>query len=498
MPILSIEFALFFLIFFPVYWLFRTHIKAQNILLLLASLAWLISINYWFALAVLGYGLGIHFIAKRIIQKTPFAFTGGVVSTLLFLSIFKYSNFYIADLQSLLQSSQFNLMMPLGISYYCFQGISYLHTLKEKGKKQAMGLIETLCFFSFFPTITTGPILRGDDLRLDASQVDPIRQEGLKKSKGKFLFPGAVQQFTKAKERFLIQPHLALAYLLLGTFKVWVLSSFLGDQIVNPIFQNPAQYTAFEVLIGIYGYTFELYFNFSGSIDLVIGLAMLLGFQLPPNFAMPLIASNLREFWNRWHITLSTWIRDYIYIPLGGNRYGFIAMELFLFIAMLLSGIWHGSGWNFALWGALHGIALMLLNLGDYLLGDGPERLKSGRQKALHTHTWGKPIAIFFNLQFVAFTFVIFNTNNLDDAWLIFSSLGQNVLQPPDSLFVWTFAVMVLGLIFYPYLAKLFYAFVQFLQAIPMVLWILPIALILFIIITIAPSGIPSFIYANF
>ena len=217
---------------------------------------------------------------------------------------------------------------------------------------------------------------------------------------------------------------------------------------------------------------------------------MLLGFRLPKNFAAPLRAFNIRDFWNRWHISLSTWIRDYIYIPLGGNKHGFVLTQFNLLLAMVLSGVWHGYGWNFLLWGALHGVALILLNCGDKIFGrDGSRRLKILR-----------PLAWFVTFHFVCFTFVVFNTSSLADTQMVFDALlanetGWAAPKQADILLLAAFGLMIL---LYSYLLRLFDGAVAALEKMPMWLWFIPLTLALVLIIVLAPSGIPGFIYADF
>ena len=264
----------------------------------------------------------------------------------------------------------------------------------------------------------------------------------------------------------------------------------LAENWVSPVFENPAQFDGWGVLGGVYGYTFQLFLDFSGYSDLVIGMAMLLGFRLPKNFSAPLRALNIRAFWDKWHISLSTWIRDYIYIPLGGSKKGFLRTQLNLMAAMVLSGIWHGYGWNFLIWGALHGTALVLLNTGDRYFGrDALCRLK-----------YLAPLSWLITFHFVCLTFVVFNTANPDDAGAVFSALfananGWNAPQQADMLLLASFASVML---LYPYLQRAFDGIVGGLEKIPMWLWFIPVSAVLLLIIVLAPSGIPGFIYANF
>jgi len=285
-------------------------------------------------------------------------------------------------------------------------------------------------------------------------------------------------------------PEDTVSLILLGIAKKWWLAGMLAENWVSPVFENPAQFDGWGVLGGVYGYTFQLFLDFSGYSDLVIGMAMLLGFRLPKNFSAPLRAANIRAFWDKWHISLSTWIRDYIYIPLGGSKKGFLRTQLNLMAAMVLSGIWHGYGWNFLIWGALHGTALVLLNTGDRYFGrDALCRLK-----------YLAPLSWLITFHFVCLTFVVFNTANPDDAGAVFSALfananGWNAPQQADMLLLASFASVML---LYPYLQRAFDGIVGGLEKIPMWLWFIPVSAVLLLIIVLAPSGIPDFIYANF
>ena len=179
-------------------------------------------------------------------------------------------------------------------------------------------------------------------------------------------------------------------------FKKIVLAGWLETLWVSPVFANPMQFNGLEVLTAIYAYSLQLFFDFSGYTDLAIAVALLLGFRLPENFNMPYLATDIQDFWARWHMTLSTWIRDYVYIPLGGNRGSFWRVQFNLMMAFVLSGIWHGAGWNFLIWGAIHGVALVFLNVMKRL---------GWRGKLTQAC---KPLAIFLTFHYVAFGWVFF------------------------------------------------------------------------------------------
>ncbi|MCK3656956.1 alginate O-acetyltransferase [Pasteurellaceae bacterium Macca] len=475
MPLLSVEFLLFFLLFFPLYWAFKSFPKFQNFLLLLASITWLASISLWMVAVILIFSTIIYFVGNKINHTSSILgkkvwLNVGILLVIGHLSFFKFFDFFRPALQEVFNGDVIDILMPLGLSYYSFQAISYLVSL-YRNENAYLKWNNLLLHFSFFPTITSGPIFRANYNGKDA----PI---------------GATQQIN-IKTRQIIAPALAISLILLGIAKKWWLASLLADDFVNPIFESPAQYHGLDILTSIYGYTFQLFLDFSGYTELVIGLAMLLGFQLPKNFNAPLLAYNIRDFWGKWHISLSTWIRDYIYIPLGGSRVGFFRTQLNLLIAMTLSGIWHGSGINFLLWGALHGIALVLLNIGDKIFGK--------RNVFSHSSYTGYFLSVLITFHFVCVTFVIFRTSSLQEVELIFSSLYQNMTMTQFELKpILTLAIFSLIMIFYPLMRKGFNLFVTVLEKLPIILWVIPLVISFIIIYIFAPSGIPGFIYANF
>lgn len=477
MPLLSIEFAIFFLIFFPIYWGLKSPLL-QNILLLVSAMGWLYYLSPFFALSVLLFSLIINLVAELIVvaksdSKRVWIYRIGIGLTLLNLAFFKYYDFFREQFQPYFSQEMLDILLPLGISYYSFQAIAYLTSLyhQEPVKLKWHNL---LTHFSFFLTITAGPIARVSSFK-----------------HGQERYLGMKYQLETDEKREIIIPHIAIGLITLGIAKKWWLAGMLSEQFVTPVFENPSQYDIFSLLTAIYGYTFQLFFDFSGYSDLVIGLAMLLGFQLPRNFNMPFIATNIKEFWQRWHISLSSWIRDYIYIPLGGNKKGFGRTQFNLFIAMLLSGIWHGYGYNFLLWGSLHGIAFVILNLFGKI---------SKKRLITDIPFIGNILAMFITFNFVAFSFVIFRTNNLEGTLLIYTSLWDNLygfdIQNLSAILM--LSILTLILLTYRHLARAFDYFCYDLSQMPPVIWGSIITIITFLIILFAPSGIPAFIYANF
>jgi alginate O-acetyltransferase complex protein AlgI len=223
-----------------------------------------------------------------------------------------------------------SIILPVGISFYTFMAISYVVDT-YRGDFVPTTLEKFAVYLSFFPHLVAGPIVRPGELipQLDVPR-DPRR----------------------------VDTSRAFYLIATGLFKKVVIANYLASHIVDQVFGAPGQHSSLEILIGIYAYAVQIYADFSGYTDIAIGLALLLGFKFPQNFDSPYAAVSLQDFWRRWHMTLSRWLRDYLYIPLGGNRKGTIMTYRNLMLTMLIGGLWHGAGWTFIVWGGIHGVGL--------------------------------------------------------------------------------------------------------------------------------------------
>ena len=273
----------------------------------------------------------------------------GVIINLGILLVFKYFNFSWDNVHSLSclfgeaacqNTIRFiNIALPIGISFIVFQGISYVIDMYRGDAQRAQSIFEFAAFMSFFPQLIAGPVLRYKDLADQFRDFQPrlpmIRE-------------GAIRFWMGFCKKVLIADTVAV----------------LSDS----LFLNPDP-TFSEAWLALFAYTIQLYFDFSGYSDMAIGLGMMVGFRFPENFRHPYLSHSITEFWQRWHLSLSSWLRDYLYIPLGGNRNGSIMTYRNLFLTMLLGGIWHGAGWAFVIWGAWHGTLLALERLGKSFLG---------------------------------------------------------------------------------------------------------------------------------
>ncbi|MBI0158844.1 MULTISPECIES: MBOAT family protein [unclassified Snodgrassella] len=497
---ISIEFGLSFIAFFCLYWLLGSKPKLQNLLLLCTSYLIVYLCGKIQALiALLLFTVFIYAISVRIVHaaKPRIWLITAIICTILNLALWKYFDFFRTSvsygLDSLKLSSDWlsGIILPLGLSYYSFQAISYLVSLyQERCHNQPAGKVFTLpglaLHLAFFPTITAGPIARAYDAR---GLTDIYNQPC-----------GMATQIYTPQRRRILAPTLALCLIVMALMKNWWLSGWIADNWVDPVFANPMQYHSLEILAAIYGYTVQLFFNFSGYSDLMIAIGLLLGFRLPVNFRAPLLAHNIREFWLRWHISLSTWIRDYIYIPLGGGRHRMARTQLNLLIAMALSGIWHGTGWHFLIWGLLHAAGMILLNLGDWMYSRLRHcELNKARDALSKSSRPAKIISIVVTVHFVCFCFIFFRAPTLNDALLLLHALFYNNINVPLSTNpFYFFSLLLLAWILYPFLAKFTNMLYKRADSLPRYRLILPLLLLVVLVLICAPTGIPGFIYANF
>ncbi|MBQ1958679.1 MAG: MBOAT family protein, partial [Alistipes sp.] len=265
--------------------------------------------------------------------------TLSVVINLGMLAYFKYTNFFIEMANSLVGEGflQFqNIFLPVGISFFVFQSMSYTIDVYRGTLRPLDRFFDYLFYLSFFPQVLAGPIVRARDF-----------------------LPQIRQPLMVTRQMFGV----GVSLILVGLIKKAIISDYISLNFVDRIFDEPALYSGFECLMGIYGYALQIYCDFSGYSDMAIGIALLLGFKFPKNFDAPYKSATITEFWRRWHISLSNWLRDYLYISLGGNRKGRWRTYLNLLITMVLGGLWHGAAVRFILWGALHGVALAVHKL---------------------------------------------------------------------------------------------------------------------------------------
>ena len=257
-----------------------------------------------------------------------------VAISLSILGYFKYANFFLWNWNAMVQGNfqPLDIILPVGISFYTFQSISYVVDVYKKRLTPTRSWFDYLFFLSFFPALVAGPIVRAD-------YFIPQLRKNLKPTSA-MIWAG-------------------LWLVIIGITKKALIADYIA-QFNDLIFNSPEAYTGLQALMGVLGYTMQIYCDFSGYSDMAIGLALIMGFKLGINFDSPYQSRNLTEFWRRWHISLSTWLRDYVYIPLGGNRKGVFRTYVNNFLTMLIGGLWHGAAWKFIFWGGMHGIGLAI------------------------------------------------------------------------------------------------------------------------------------------
>ncbi len=332
-------FWVLFLIFLPIYAMIKHSRTKMMIFTTLFSLFFYYkSGSFAFCLllftAVTDWviALKIHSSKSGLLRKT--LLWTSIILSLSILGYFKYANFFIFN-WSLLTSTNFqplDIILPIGISYYTFRSISYVADVYNGKISPATNLLEYVFFLSFFPALVAGPIVRAE------------------------VFLPQLRENRNASNSDI---YTGLWLVIIGIAKKAIIADYIC-QYNDLIFTTPTGYSGFETLMGILGYTAQIYCDFSGYSDMAIGMALIMGFHIPDNFNFPYKSTSLTEFWRRWHISLSTWLRDYLYIPLGGNRKGKYRTYINNFITMLLGGLWHGAAWKFIFWGAMHPAGLAI------------------------------------------------------------------------------------------------------------------------------------------
>lgn len=335
-------FWLLFLIFLPIYALLKSKRTKMMAFVIAFSLYFFYMSSGWYFLLLVATSFIDWWVAQFIDSsknrtERRIALTVSLVLSLSVLLFFKYSNFLLWNLGELIHGNfqPLDLIMPVGVSFYTFRTISYVVDV-YKGKIQPTDdYIDYLFFLSYFPCLVAGPIVRARDFMPQLQENKPATRE--------MIYGG-------------------LWLVMLGILKKAVFADYIA-QYVNIAFGNTMGYTGVELLMAVLGFTMQIYCDFSGYSDIAIGLGSIMGFYLGINFDYPYRSLNVSEFWHRWHITLSQWLRDYIYIPMGGNRKGTLRQHVNLMVTMLLGGLWHGAAWTFVVWGGGHGIALCVHKL---------------------------------------------------------------------------------------------------------------------------------------
>ena len=384
------------------------------------------------------------------------------------LCYFKYTNFFYEMLAPLWNGSfrPLDIFLPVGISFFTFQSLSYTLDVYRRDLKPLDSLLDYAFYVSFFPQLVAGPIVRARDF------VPQIRRP---------LFVSS-EMFGQG-----------VFFIVSGLFKKAVVSDYISVNFVERIFDNPALYSGLENLFGVYGYALQIYCDFSGYSDMAIGLALLLGFHFPMNFNSPYKAESVTDFWHRWHISLSTWLRDYLYISLGGNRKGKIRTYVNLMLTMLLGGLWHGASWNFIVWGGLHGAALALHKF---------FRNVTGRPKTYHSTGLRRLFAVVVTFHFVCFCWIFFRNSTFEASTVmirqIFTAFHPELFMQLVTGYWQVFVLMASGFLLHWCPDSWQDACGRAVTRLPLVGQALLVVAVVYLVIQVKSSDIQPFIYFQF
>jgi len=424
-------FFVFFLIVYPVYLLVRRNNQLMNIWLMIASYTFYGWWNPWYLLLLFGTS-AIDYLMVLLMQRSRRARTFWLVISLVsnfgFLGYFKYSGFITENLNTLLLdlglSAQLpdpiaypnamlallgvgedhfftKVILPIGISFHTFQSMSYTIDAYKGKITTERSFVRFLTFVSFFPQLVAGPIERASNLLPQLQRTPLITRQDL--TDGLSLF-------------------------LVGFFKKVALADYLA-QYVDPVYGNPGLFQAPALVLATVAFGWQIYFDFAGYTDMARGIAVLMGFRMMLNFNNPYAATGLGDFWDRWHISLSTWFKDYLYFPLGGSRHGKLRTYINMFVTMIVSGIWHGAAWTFVVWAGLHALGRCLTR-----------ELEQTEVYQERVPRLAKQLAVF---TFVSFTWIFFRAQSLTDAGLIISRIFTTGWADPR--FPVVMAVLVLA-----------------------------------------------------
>lgn len=396
------SYLIFLAIVALLYWPLASRQRARVLFLLGISYYFYALWNPKFLILLCGISTVDFFITRRIAATSgprarKLLLSVSLLTDLGTLVLFKYFNFFSASFSELLNKLGGHtspllltrVALPLGLSFLTFRSLSYVIDVYRRKTSPTNNYPDYLAFVAFFPTLIAGPLARADELLPQFSQ-RPRLSDG-----------------DGAQGIFLI---------ILGFVKKIAVANFLANNLVDRIFDQPQLYSSLETLAAIYGYALQIYCDFSGYTDIAIGSALLLGFKLPANFNSPYRAHSLIDFWRRWHITLSEWLRDYVFISLGGLRTRRINLYRNLIVTMLLAGLWHGAAWTFVLWGGMHGVGLSINHMWE--THRRKHKLKPRQQ------WWIKATCIVITFHFVCLSWVLFRAGSLQQTWEVVKRLG--------------------------------------------------------------------------
>ena len=472
------------LLFLPLYMLLRRTTTLRIIYVSLFSLFFYYESSGEYVLILLFAATMDFFIGRAIGRSEDEVYRKRLLITSIcvnigMLSYFKYF-YFLLDLGQMLLASlgivtepaipleARDYFIPAGISFYTFQTLSYTAAIYRREITPLKRWIDYLFYLSFFPQLVAGPIVRAKDF---------------------------IPQIYRRPQLLKAEYGEALTLILSGLVKKAIIGDFIGANLVDLIFAEPTRFTGLENLFAVYGYAMQIYCDFSGYSDMAIGIALLLGFRFNINFDSPYQSGNITEFWRRWHISLSTWLRDYLYIPLGGNRKGAIRTYVNLLVTMLLGGLWHGAAVRFILWGAIHGVALALHKLYMQIF----DALGWRRKKPLKIQRFLGQIITF---HLVCFAWIFFRADSMETALSVITQISDHFTPEVFLQFVVGYKnvllLLLLGYLLHFTSKKQELRFRSWLTDLPFIGQVCLFIVTVFLLIQIRSADAQPFIYFNF
>jgi D-alanyl-lipoteichoic acid acyltransferase DltB (MBOAT superfamily) len=463
----TLAFGVFFLFVYFTSWSLDRENGRRKLFLLLAS--WFFYAQWdWRFVALLIASAVLNWSVAALIARSDEAgrrklFVGlGVAANLLILGVFKYYGFFVEQAGELLgrfgwerDLPLLEIVLPVGISFFTFQGISYVVDVHRGKTPPAKSLLDVMLLMSFFPHLVAGPIVRASDLLPQFDRVPRLTRE-------------------MAAHGFLL-----IGW---GLFKKTVIASELATRLVDPVFFDPSAYGALDLTAAVYAYAVQIYCDFSAYSDMAIGTAALLGYSFPRNFDQPYRAKSMQDFWRRWHISLSSWLRDYLYVPLGGGRKGLVRSCLNVFITMLLGGLWHGAAWTFVAWGALHGGVQVIERLG-----------RAAFQRRAVIPAW---IGVIVTFHIVCLGWILFRSETFPMAMEMLAGLGRFEAATLVTPFILTLIVGGLAMHWLP--PRAIEGFATWLKPAPSLTMGLLVGAAILLVEAVRPDGVAPFIYFQF
>ena len=472
------------LLFLPLYMLLRRTTTLRIIYVSLFSLFFYYESSGEYVLILLFAATMDFFIGRAIGRSEDEVYRKRLLLTSIcvnigMLSYFKYF-YFLLDLGQMLLASlgiatepaipleARDYFIPAGISFYTFQTLSYTADIYRREITPLKRWIDYLFYLSFFPQLVAGPIVRAKDF---------------------------IPQIYRRPQLLKAEYGEALTLILSGLVKKAIIGDFIGANLVDLIFAEPTRFTGLENLFAVYGYAMQIYCDFSGYSDMAIGIALLLGFRFNINFDSPYQSGNITEFWRRWHISLSTWLRDYLYIPLGGNRKGAIRTYVNLLVTMLLGGLWHGAAVRFILWGAIHGVALALHKLYMQIF----DALGWRRKKPLKIQRFLGQIITF---HLVCFAWIFFRADSMETALSVITQISDHFAPEVFLQFVVGYKnvllLLLLGYLLHFTSKKQELRFRSWLTDLPFIGQVCLFIVTVFLLIQIRSADVQPFIYTQF